>query len=90
MILTAVSANNQPVPKPKVGSNNQKFYLSYVGLGLVIGQLCAKGLLFIAPMVVRVRDFGGDSTLRYHKIFVNGLNLTGLQKYVWVQILYLE
>ena len=39
LILPAVVANNQPVPWPIGGSNNQKFSLNNIGIGFRIYQL---------------------------------------------------
>ena len=45
------------------GTNNRKFSIYEVGLGLEIDRVCAKAVPSIVPMVVRMLEFGGDSAM---------------------------
>ena len=80
LILPDVASNNQPMPHPTGGTDNCKFYINYVGLGLVSGQVCPKAFPSIALMVVRALEFGDDSAWWFTKSLVNEFPLTGLHK----------
>ena len=67
LIITNVAANSKPVPQKTIFPNNCKFSLNEAGLGLVSGQVCAKTLPSITPMVMHALNFGGDSSSQDHK-----------------------
>ena len=64
VILPAVAANNQPVPRPTGGADSRKLSLNEVVLGLVSGNVCAEALPSITSTVVHALEIDGDSALR--------------------------
>ena len=66
-VLSAVSNNNNPVPRTTVDAYNQKFYINLVRLDLLRDQVYAEGLLLIFPMTVRSLYFSNDYILKDHK-----------------------
>ena len=78
LILPIFDPNNQPVPHTTGGSNNCRLSLNEPWRLLISGQVCAKALILIAPMVVRELECGGNSDLKDHKNPVNEYPLTSI------------
>ena len=69
LIPPDVSTNNKRLPQPTRGADNLEFPLNEVGIGLVSVQVCDEVLPSIAPIMMHVLEFWGDSPLRYHRKF---------------------
>ena len=69
--LPVVETSNQPVPHTTGWIDQFNFSQNLVGIELLSGQVCAKALPYIAPMVVRALYLGDYSASCDHKILVN-------------------
>ena len=63
LILTTVSADNQPVPSPIGGADNRKFSINGVDLGLKSDQVSTNTSPSIAKMEACAFEVDGDSDL---------------------------
>ena len=62
IIIHVVDINNQPMPDPMGGANNQKLSGDRMGIGLESDGVCYKVWLLVLPMVMCALEVGGDST----------------------------